>query len=124
MGVIDARVSFITTPIVPLVDEFAKKLFAELNYVQEGKNAEKFQALYGGMARVRCPSIHWEATSQRVLTMEWIDGVKLTNKEAMSAAGLDVVDFVNVGIECTLRQVLAAGYFHADPHPGRLGGSG
>ncbi len=50
--------------------------------------------------------------------MEWIDGVKLTNQEAMAAAGLDVVDFVDVGIECTLRQLLEHGYFHADPHPG------
>jgi predicted unusual protein kinase regulating ubiquinone biosynthesis (AarF/ABC1/UbiB family) len=52
--------------------------------------------------------------------MEWIDGVKLTNKEAMEAAGLSVVDFVDVGIECTLRQLLEHGYFHADPHPGNL----
>lgn len=52
--------------------------------------------------------------------MEWIDGVKLTNKVAMETAGLSVVDFVDVGIECTLRQLLEHGYFHADPHPGNL----
>ena len=50
--------------------------------------------------------------------MEWIDGVKLTNKPAMEAAGLSVVDFVDLGIECTLRQLLEHGFFHADPHPG------
>ena len=50
--------------------------------------------------------------------MEWIEGVKLTNKAAMDAAGLNVVDFVDIGIECTLRQLLEHGYFHADPHPG------
>ncbi len=49
--------------------------------------------------------------------MEWIDGVKLTDKAAMAAAGLDIVDFVDVGIECTLRQLLESGLFHADPHP-------
>ena len=47
--------------------------------------------------------------------MEWVDGVKLTDKGAMAAAGLNVVDFVDVGIECTLRQLLEHGYFHADP---------
>ena len=52
--------------------------------------------------------------------MEWIEGVKLTNKEGMAAAGLSITDFVNVGIECTLRQLLEAGYFHADPHPGQF----
>jgi aarF domain-containing kinase len=62
----------------------------------------------------------WDCTSRRVLTMEWIDGVKLTNKEAMDAAGLQITDFVDVGIECTLRQLLEHGYFHADPHPGNL----
>ena len=51
--------------------------------------------------------------------MEWIDGVKLTDKPRMDAAGLDIIDFVDVGIECTLRQLLEHGYFHADPHPGK-----
>lgn len=52
--------------------------------------------------------------------MEWIDGVKLTNRQAMDAAGLSITDFVDVGIECTLRQLLEHGFFHADPHPGNL----
>lgn len=52
--------------------------------------------------------------------MEWIDGVKLTDKPKMDAAGLDIIDFVDIGIECTLRQLLEHGYFHADPHPGKL----
>ena len=51
--------------------------------------------------------------------MEWIDGVKLTDKPKMDAAGLNIIDFVDVGIECTLRQLLEHGYFHADPHPGK-----
>jgi len=110
----------ISQPLTPLVDEFAGRLFAELDYVQEGHNCERFQSLYGGMPRVRTPRIKWPLTSRRVLTMEWIEGVKLTNKPAMDAAGLSVVDFVDVGIECTLRQLLEHGYFHADPHPGNL----
>lgn len=52
--------------------------------------------------------------------MEWIEGVKLTDTEKMNANGLDVIDFVDVGIECTLRQLLEAGFFHADPHPGMV----
>ena len=49
--------------------------------------------------------------------MEWIDGVKLTDQPAMAQYGLDIVDFVDVGIECSLRQLLEHGFFHADPHP-------
>ncbi|GBF89170.1 aarF domain-containing protein, chloroplastic [Raphidocelis subcapitata] len=120
MGAVDDNLPQISQPLVPLVDEFAARLFGELDYVQEGRNAERFQELYGSMPRVRTPRIVWGATSRRVLTMEWIDGVKLTNREAMDAAGLSITDFVDVGIECTLRQLLEHGFFHADPHPGNL----
>eukprot|EP00775_Hariotina_reticulata_P010322 gene10322-10479_t len=120
MAAVDQNLPQVSQPLVPLVDEFAAKLFSELDYVAEGKNAERFQELYGNMPRVRTPRIYWQATRRRVLTMEWIDGVKLTNKEAMDAAGLDIIDFVDVGIECTLRQLLGSGLFHGDPHPGNL----
>ncbi len=72
------------------------------------------------MPRIRVPKIVWAHTARRVLCMEWVDGVKLTDKASMAAAGLDIVDFVDVGIECTLRQLLEYGYFHADPHPGEV----
>jgi len=120
VALLDKNTPEITQPIVPLVDEFAKRLFGELDYVAEGKSCEKFTQLYGEVPRVRTPSIYWQYTARRVLTMEWIDGVKLTDNAAMKAAGLEVVDFVDVGIECTLRQLLEYGYFHADPHPGNL----
>jgi len=120
MKVVDTSQDIVSQPFVPLVDEFACRLFGELDYVQEGKNCERFQSLYQHVPRVRTPGIMWEATSRRVLTMEWIDGVKLTDKAAMYDAGLDLVDFVTVGVECTLRQLLEAGFFHADPHPGNL----
>lgn len=103
---------------MPLVDEFARRLFGELDYLQEGESCEKFAKLYAHVPRVRTPGIHWGATARRVLCMEWIDGVKLTDKAKMDAAGLSILDFVDVGIECTLRQLLEHGYFHADPHPG------
>lgn len=69
---------------------------------------------------MRTPKIYWQFTARRILCMEWIEGVKLTNKPAMDELGLNIVDFVDIGIECTLRQLLEHGYFHADPHPGEL----
>lgn len=59
-------------PLVPLVDEFAARLFSELDYVQEGRNCERFAQLYANVPRVRTPTIKWEATSRRVITMQWI----------------------------------------------------
>jgi hypothetical protein len=77
----------VSQALVPLVDEFASRLFAELDYMAEGRNAERFQELYGNMPRVRTPKIYWQATQRRVLTMEWIEGVKLTNKVRTSQSG-------------------------------------
>jgi predicted unusual protein kinase regulating ubiquinone biosynthesis (AarF/ABC1/UbiB family) len=110
---VDTHVAAVQQPLLPLVDEFASRLFAELDYVREGHSAERFASLYAHVPRVRAPRIVWSASARRVLTMEWIDGVKLTDAPAMEAAGLDVVDFVTVGVECTLRQLLEAGFFHA-----------
>ncbi|KAK9835785.1 hypothetical protein WJX74_007919 [Apatococcus lobatus] len=110
----------IAQPLTPLVDEFAGRLFGELDYIAEGHHCEKFEELYGMVPRIRTPRVYWELTSRKVITLEWVDGVKLTDKDAMAAAGLSVTDFVDVGIECTLRQLLEHGYFHADPHPGNL----
>lgn len=62
----------IQQPLVPLVDEFAARLFSELDYVQEGRNCERFAKLYANVPRVRTPTICWEATSRRVITMQWI----------------------------------------------------
>ena len=62
---------------------------------------------------MRAPRIIWQASARRVLTMEWIEGVKLTDRVRMAEACLSVTDFVDVGIECTLRQLLDKGYFHA-----------
>mmetsp|Transcript_24441 Transcript_24441/g.47860 ORF Transcript_24441/g.47860 Transcript_24441/m.47860 type:complete len:820 (+) Transcript_24441:50-2509(+) len=112
-----------TSKLLPLVDEFTSRLFGELDYIREGKSANKFKELYEGkkgMQNVTAPAIYWNATSRRVLTMEWIDGVKLTDRDAIEAMGLRVIDFVDMGVQCTLRQLLEQGFFHADPHPGNL----
>lgn len=77
--VVDENVPQLSQPLVPLVDEFAARLFAELDYVQEGKNAERFEKLYGHVPKVRVPKIIWEGTARRVITMEWINGIKLTD---------------------------------------------
>ncbi|OIT26144.1 PREDICTED: uncharacterized aarF domain-containing protein kinase At1g79600, chloroplastic [Nicotiana attenuata] len=117
---INRYADIITSDVVALIDEFARRVYQELNYVQEGQNARRFKKLYADKADVLVPDIFWDYTSGKVLTMEWVEGVKLNEQEAIERQGLKVLDLVNTGIQCSLRQLLEYGYFHADPHPGNL----
>lgn len=76
--------------------------------------------MYADKEDVLVPDIFWDYTSGKVLTMEWVEGVKLNEQVAIESQGLKVLDLVNTGIQCSLRQLLEYGYFHADPHPGNL----
>lgn len=114
------NVARVRSDLIGITNEFAGRIFEEMNYSQEGRNAEKFKEYYGGMAEIYVPSIYWEYTGRRVLTMEWLDGIKLTNLKEIAAKGIDATHLVEVGVECSLRQLLEYGFFHADPHPGNL----
>ena len=103
-----------------IVDEFGSKLFEEIDYLNEGRNAEKFAANFQDEPLVKVPAIYWRYCSPHVLTMEWIEGFKLTDTEAVKAAGLASHDLVEIGVSAGLRQLLEFGFFHADPHPGNL----
>jgi predicted unusual protein kinase regulating ubiquinone biosynthesis (AarF/ABC1/UbiB family) len=106
--------------LVAILDEFGSRIFEEMDYIQEGKNAERFEQLYGNIPDIYIPRIYWEYTRRRVLTMEWITGTKLTNLEAMQKQGINASYLIEVGVQCSLRQLLEHGFFHADPHPGNL----
>jgi predicted unusual protein kinase regulating ubiquinone biosynthesis (AarF/ABC1/UbiB family) len=103
-----------------VVDEFGTKLFEEIDYQNEGRNAEKFAANFRDDPTVKVPSIYWRYSSQTVLTLEWIDGIKLTDIEGVRRAGLDRDKLIKSAVSAGLRQLLEFGFFHADPHPGNL----
>ena len=103
-----------------IVDEFGSKLFEEVDYLNEGRNAERFAANFQDEPLVKVPSIYWRYTSSNVLTMEWINGFKLTDTDRVKQAGLATNDLVEIGVSSGLRQLLEFGFFHADPHPGNL----
>ncbi|NET45312.1 AarF/ABC1/UbiB kinase family protein [Okeania sp. SIO2B3] len=103
-----------------IVDEFGTKLFEEIDYINEGRNAERFATYFADDPSVKVPSIFWRYTTIHVLTLEWIDGLKLLDTEAVKAAGLDTDTLITVGVTSGLRQLLEFGFFHADPHPGNL----
>jgi predicted unusual protein kinase regulating ubiquinone biosynthesis (AarF/ABC1/UbiB family) len=103
-----------------IVDEFGTKLFEEIDYINEGRNAEKFATNFRDDLTVKVPSIYWRYSSVRVLTLEWIHGFKLTDTASIKAAGLDIDKVIEIGVVSGLRQLLEHGFFHADPHPGNL----
>lgn len=106
--------------LVAILDEFGSRVFEEMDYIHEGHNAERFARLYGHLQDIYIPKIYWEYTRRRVLTMEWINGTKLTQPEKLRAQGIDASYLIEVGVQCSLRQLLEHGFFHADPHPGNL----
>ena len=117
---LNQNVGLIRSDLVALIDELGKRVFEEMDYFNEAANAERFAELHANNQRIAVPRIYHQATSRRVLTMEWIEGVKLTNLEAVRGIGVDPDDMVKIGVSCSLQQLLEHGFFHADPHPGNL----
>jgi predicted unusual protein kinase regulating ubiquinone biosynthesis (AarF/ABC1/UbiB family) len=103
-----------------IVDEFGIKLFEEIDYINEGRNAEKFASNFRNDPKVKVPAIYWRYTSNHVLTLEWINGFKLTDTKRIREAGLDPEIVIQIGVTSGLQQLLEHGFFHADPHPGNL----
>jgi len=111
---------FIRSNLTGILDEFAGRIFEEMDYTHEGQNAERFARYYSHNEGIYVPKIYWQYTARRVLTMEWIDGIKLTDLEKVRQAGFDSKKIIEVGVQCSLQQLLDQGFFHADPHPGNL----
>lgn len=103
-----------------IVDEFGTKLFEEIDYINEGRNAEKFADNFRNDPTVKVPSIVWRYTTNTVLVLEWINGFKLTDFDRIKQVGLDTDALIRIGVTSGLRQLLEHGFFHADPHPGNL----
>jgi len=119
-GWVQRKVKRVRSDLVGILDELGDRIFEEMDYIHEGENAERFFELYGNMKDIYVPKIYWEYTNRRVLTMEWINGLKLTQPEKIAALGINARYLIEIGVQCSLRQLLEHGFFHADPHPGNL----
>ncbi|KAG4144844.1 hypothetical protein ERO13_D05G064700v2 [Gossypium hirsutum] len=124
------------------VNEMVRHMFDEIDYILEARNAERFASLYSdcpihgqtcnqnskdgitnktkNASGIKVPKIYWDLTRKAVLTMEWLDGIKLTDETALKKACLNQRELIDQGVYCSLRQLLDVGFFHADPHPGNL----
>lgn len=106
--------------LMPLVDELSANVPRELDFVNEGRNAERIAEFFADRDDVAVPKIHWDLSSERVLVMERVDGIKVNDVAALDKAGIDRSEVMRILVECYCEQVLARGFFHADPHPGNL----
>lgn len=100
--------------------EFADTLWEELNYLQEGKNAETIARNNAQDPNLIVPRIYWDFTRQRVLTMEFMAGMKITDYASLEAAAVSRSKLASRLLEIYIKQILVDGFFHADPHPGNL----
>ncbi|BAY27594.1 hypothetical protein NIES2100_74190 [Calothrix sp. NIES-2100] len=103
-----------------IYEECCRILWEEIDYLNEGRNADTFRRNFRGYEWVKVPRIHWRYTSSRVLTLEYVPGIKISQYEALEAAGLDRKLIARYGAQAYLIQLLNNGFFHADPHPGNI----
>jgi ubiquinone biosynthesis protein len=106
--------------VLSLAQEFAETLRNEQNYEQEGHNIDRYRQMFAGEDSVRVPKVYWEPTTRRILTMERMQGIKITNVNALEAASLDCKAVARNNIRILLQAVLHYGFFHADPHAGNF----
>jgi predicted unusual protein kinase regulating ubiquinone biosynthesis (AarF/ABC1/UbiB family) len=103
-----------------LVAEFASTLWEELDYLAEADNAARFAANFAGQDAVRVPAVYRQQTTERVLVLEDVTGIKITDVAEMVAAGMDPKQVPPLLLDTYYRQIFHDGFFHADPHPGNL----
>lgn len=115
-----ARVDRQPLDLLPLLDELTRHLGLELDFAREADSADRVGALFYDDPHVVVPAIHRDLSTRRVLTMEFLDGIKITDVAALRAAGLDPAAVVQTLMRIYVRMILAYGFFQADPHPGNL----
>lgn len=106
--------------LMPIVDELGRLVPHELDFLEEAGNAERIAAIFSERQDVRIPAVHREWTTRRVLVMEFVEGLKITEREALAARGIDLDDVMRTLVDAWCQQVLVHGFFQADPHPGNL----
>lgn len=103
-----------------MVEEFANVLCGELDFTIEAENMDRFRANRNGRDSVTAPEVKWIYTTRRVLTMEHIDGIKITDLSALRQKGIDTDRLARTFVDSLIMQMLSDGFFHADPHPGNM----
>ncbi|MEJ8305372.1 AarF/ABC1/UbiB kinase family protein [Saccharibacillus sacchari] len=117
----EKRWEWVTRYQVPqLVDEFSRSMEAEMDYTAEARNMERIAKQFDQDPHIHVPDVFWDCTSERVLTMAFVEGVKPTDRHYLEQRGYDVKEIASRIVNAVLNQIFIGGFFHADPHPGNL----
>ncbi|MBD2578222.1 AarF/ABC1/UbiB kinase family protein [Oscillatoria sp. FACHB-1406] len=100
--------------------EFFSILYKEIDYIHEGKNADRFRENFSQQPNILIPRVFWKYTTQRVLTLEYLPGIKIDDRTTLIARGIAPDDILKLGICSYLKQLLQDGFFQSDPHPGNM----
>jgi predicted unusual protein kinase regulating ubiquinone biosynthesis (AarF/ABC1/UbiB family) len=103
-----------------IYEEFALVLYQEIDYVQEAINADRFRYNFRDHARIVAPKVYPKYTTKKVLTMDYVPGIKINDRQSLEALGINVKEINQLGICSYLKQLLQDGFFQADPHPGNM----
>jgi len=103
-----------------IYQEFSALLFQEIDYLQEGKNADRFRQNFANQPRILVPTVYWQYTTHKILTLEYLPGIKVNDRETLQAKGINVDRVIQLGICAYLKQLLLDGFFQSDPHPGNM----
>jgi predicted unusual protein kinase regulating ubiquinone biosynthesis (AarF/ABC1/UbiB family) len=101
-------------------DEFGKNLFSEIDYLLEGRNADRLRRLLRDRPEVKIPRVIWKYSARKVLTLEYLEGIKIDKVKELQARNIDVEALGNLLITTFTEQIVIKGFFHADPHAGNL----
>ncbi|MFQ5824377.1 MAG: ABC1 kinase family protein [bacterium] len=103
-----------------LVRELSQTMKCELDFINEARNIEIFAKNFLDFEHVYVPKVYWEYTTNKILTTEFIDGIKISDIAELKAAGCDLKFITQIGGKFILKQIFEDGFFHADPHPGNI----
>ncbi|MDJ0679366.1 MAG: AarF/ABC1/UbiB kinase family protein [Xenococcaceae cyanobacterium MO_167.B52] len=103
-----------------IYQEFFELLFQEIDYIHEGKNAERFQENFKQYHKVITPKVYWQYTTRKVLALEYLPGIKIDDRQTLEANKINTQEIIQLGITCYLKQLLEDGFFQSDPHPGNM----
>ena len=103
-----------------IYQEFFELLYQEIDYIHEGKNAERFRENFKDHPRVLAPQIYWRYTTKKVMTMEYLPGIKIDDRQTIEANQINANEIIQLGICAYLKQLLQDGFFQSDPHPGNM----
>lgn len=103
-----------------IYQEFFELLFQEIDYIHEGKNADRFRENFKNYPQVKVPLVYWQYTTRKVLTLEYVPGIKVDDRETLLANDINVDGIIQLGICSYLKQLLQDGFFQSDPHPGNM----